>query len=191
MALAASAASCGIFGAVADLQQVGVGRPRHGQALERHRSFQAARGAVGGRLVLGLTQAEAVVHRAQHRIRADQLDLRGQELVGVVERGAGGIVAHDSRRRLTVDVDRGGRLVDRRQPRRDDPGGRDGCQHEAGDAEAVALQDPEVLRKRDLGGFRLVVPVWVLVPGRSGVGRQLAELNHGGDVFVRDHTHKT
>ena len=69
MALAASAASCGSSDAVGDLDQIGVGRPGHLQALERHRRLLAAAGAGWRRLMLRSAQIEARIHRAQHRVR--------------------------------------------------------------------------------------------------------------------------
>ena len=81
-----------VRGAVADQQQVSVGRARHPQLLERQRRFLRIRrprfvdpfDGVG----FQLEQVQAVHHRAQHGIGLDQFDLRGQKLVRVVGVGA-------------------------------------------------------------------------------------------------------
>ena len=108
--------------AVADQQQVGVGRARHLQPFQGDRRILRPV-TVGNSPVerrdFGDRNLEALHHRAQHRIGLDDFDLRGQKLVRVVGGHTGGVLAHDAGRRLAVHVDGGRGFVDRREPRGD------------------------------------------------------------------------
>ena len=155
--------------AVADQQQVGVGRPRHLQLLQQD-----------GRVLLGLgrffrrdvgcvfLKVEEMIllrHGPQDGIRLDELDLSGQELVGVVSGQRVGVLADDGRRHLPVDIHGDGGFVDGRQPRGDDQGGRHAGEDEGQDLPAVAAEDPEIVREGNGGLFRrldiVAVPAWL------------------------------
>jgi hypothetical protein len=164
--------------AVADLQQVGVRRPRHLQVLQPQRDGEpsSAAPAVLGEGVLALLSLNWSTTGRSTESDSHQLDLRGQELVGVVEHRLDGLLADDARRRGAVDVHRRGRFVDRRQAEETISVASVG-RHEAEDLPEVAAEDPQVVRQGHgrLGGAH--VP-----PGRRG---RVARLADGGHIRRR------
>ena len=133
-------------------------------------------GALGwpGRRGFGDRDVEAQGDGAQDGIGLDDLDLGGQELIGVVGGHAGGVLADDGGGRLAVDIDGGGGFVDGGEARGDHHGGGDADQDEGQDSPLVAAEDPEVVGERDGGLFGLGVG--------EGIGRIDCDvLGDGGD----------
>ena len=94
----------------------------------------------------GILQLETLHDGPQDRVRLDELDLGGKELVGIViARLRIGILANEIRRDLAVDIDRGGGFVNRREPGRNHDRGDDRGKHECQDFPAPPLQDPEIV----------------------------------------------
>src|ERR1035438_4220898 len=88
---------------------------------------------------------------AEDGIRLNQLDLGGQELVGIVGGHACGVLTDHGRRRLAIDIHGHGGFVDRRQALGDDYGGHDASEDEAEDLPFVAPKDPEIVGEGDGG----------------------------------------
>ncbi len=159
---------------VADEQQVSVGRARDLELLEGDRSIlRAGAGKLGfarqGGDLAG-RELEALGDGAQDRIGLDDLDLGGQELIGVVGGEARGILADDAGGRLAVDIDGRGGFVDRREARRNYHGADHRDQGEGDNPPLVALEDPQIVGEGDGGFFGLGLGVGVRGVDRDRVG---------------------
>ena len=130
--------------------------------LEHHRRFEAGCRLIDGlfeRVLLDVAQMILVDHRAQHGIGLDQLDLRGQKLVGIVGRVLHRLLAEHAGGHLAVDIDGRGRFVNRSEAQRNDERREHDGGDEAGDFPAVAAKNPEVVRQRDVRGLRFILRV--------------------------------
>ena len=144
----------GVGRAVADEEQVGVGRTGDLEILEHHGSVldpgcgqrRLARNAGGG----DKREFVTVGNRTQNGIGLDQLDLRGQKLIGVIGGHAERVLADYAGGGLAVDIDGGGGLVDGSEARRHDHGGDHGDQDERQDTPFLTTEDPEVVGQREL-----------------------------------------
>ncbi len=115
---------------------------------------------------------------AEDGIGLDELDLGGEELVGIGGGGLVGLLAEDAGGHAAIDVDGGGGLVDGRDALGDDEGGDDAGGDEGDDLPAVALEDPEVVGEGDGGLLGLGVGA---VPGR----RRREGVGDGGQAVAR------
>ena len=111
------------------------------------------------RVLFDFAQMKFVDHGAQDGIGLDQLDLRGEELVGVVGGVLQRFLAEDAGGHLAIDVDGGGGFVDGREAEGDDQGGEHGSGDERADFPAVAAQNPEIMREGNVRGLRLIFGV--------------------------------
>ena len=91
---------------------------------------------------------------AEHGIGLDELDLGGEELIGVGNRGRGGFLAHDAGGHAAVDIHDGSGFVDGGEALGDDVGADHAGEDEGRDLPAVALEDPEIVGERERGRFR-------------------------------------
>ncbi len=144
---------------IADQQQVSIRRPSDLQILEHHRRFQARRGFVDSlfqSVLLHLAQVVLVDNRPHHGIRLDQLHLSSQKLIRVIGGVLQSLLTQNPGRHLAIDVDSGGRFVNRSQPQ----GNHESSQHRPNDKRpdlpTMPPQNPQVVRKRKMRRLRLI-----------------------------------
>src|ERR1035437_7441784 len=189
-----------IWRAVADEQQVGVGRARDFQVFELHWSILHAGGeefAVES-CTLKVRNLEALDDGAQDGIRLDGFDLSGKVLIGVVGRHARSILANDAGGHLTINVDAGGGFIDGGKARRYYYGGSHAKHDEGEELPFVAPEYPEIVGEGDSGllGFRLGITGrriegilfgnrWNGAPRlRSGEGADFFFFSHGNELLA-------
>ncbi len=146
---------------IADQQDIGVRRAGNFELFQHHgRIFRLSVTDLTllPIVILKLAQVVFAGHRAEDRVGLDQLDLCGQELIGVVGGRLHGFLAKDAGGHSAVDIDDSGGLVNRSQPQGDDQRGDDTCAHEGENLPAMPFNDPKIMRQRNCGLFRLRIP---------------------------------
>src|ERR1019366_2848030 len=96
---------------------------------------------------------------AKDGIRLNNLDLGGQELIGIIRGHARGVLADGGGWHLAIDIHGHCGFVYRREAPGDDDGGRHTAEDEAENLPAVAAEDPEIVGEGDgrlIGRFGIV-----------------------------------